>query len=173
MFSCSHPLFFISHFLPPFYPFSHLIFRNLGKTFPRYGRIYIDYQRFTRKVFPIFPFSHFPTPSFSKCKRATVETHKHKVQNDSTNEHQRCAPRRNSTHSVGHEKQRLIAHQRCRLTSTKGRNIWQIGSHLRSSFSLSFLYILLHSLTLLAQGASTNDATRGSTNKTVLWLNGA
>ena len=123
MFSCSHPLFFISHFLPPFYPFSHLIFRNLGKTFPRDGRIYIDYQRLTRKVFPIFPFSHFPTPSFSKCKRATVETHKHKVQNDFTNEHQRCAPRRNPTRSVGYEKQRLIAHQRCRLTSTKGRNI--------------------------------------------------
>ena len=78
MFSCSHvltPSFSICHFLPPFYPFSHLIFRNLGKTFPRDGRIYIDYQCVLRKIVPIFPFSHFPTPSFSKCKKRTVETH--------------------------------------------------------------------------------------------------
>ena len=107
-------------------------------------------------------------PPFPNAKRTTVETHcmrlnagtceiKHistRFKNDSTNEHQRCDPRRNPMRSVGYEKQRLIAHRRCRLTSTKGRNIvtdWV------ASPRLPFLVISLQMTPL-----------RGSTNKTVL-----
>ena len=111
------------------------------------------------KDFTILSFYHFITPSFSKCKRTTVETHcmrlnagtceiKHistRFKNDSTNEHQRCDPRRNPMRSVGYEKQRLIAYRRCRLTFTKGRNIvtdWV------ASPKLLFFVISLHPVAL-------------------------
>ena len=39
--------------------------------------------------------------------------------------------------NLGHESQRIIAHRRCRLTSTRERNIVADGTHLRSSLSFS------------------------------------
>ena len=56
-----------------------------------------------------------------------------------TSEHQRCVPRWNprwserSEWNLGYESQRIIAHRRCRLTSTRERNIVADRTHLRSS----------------------------------------
>ena len=43
----------------------------------------------------------------------------------------RCSER--SEWNLGHESQRIIAHRRCRLTSTRERNIVADRTHLRSS----------------------------------------